>query len=116
MGFEIKEVSNTIIIDGVQVENTQEAIHAFHENRKRCMEANRKAENERRNQEETGKICPLDRFASFPPECKTTCSLYRASGCAYKRNTAAQDTKGKKCPFLRVCTEQCALYCGGCTI
>lgn len=117
-GGEVKivEVSNTITIDGVEVENTQEAIKAFHENRKRCMEENRKAENERRNQEDTGKFCPLDRYASFPPNCKTTCALYRGNGCAMKREPAAQDTKGKKCPFMRACTEQCALYCGGCTI
>ena len=112
----MKEVSNTIVIDGAVIENTQEAIHAFNEERKRAMEAQRKAENERIKNEATGKLCPLDRFASFEPECKTTCALYRADGCAMKRNTAAQDTKGKKCPIMRVCTEKCALYCGGCTI
>lgn len=112
----IREVCNTIRIDGAEIENTQEAIHAFNEERKRVMEAQRKAETERAKKEATGKLCPLDRFSSFTPECKTTCALYRADGCAMKRNTAAQDTKGKKCPYMRACTEQCALYCGGCTI
>lgn len=114
--FEIKEVSNTIIIDGVEMDNNPETIRAFHENNRRSMEAQRKAENERMNRERTGKTCPLDRFAGSPPECKTSCSLYRGNKCAYSRNKPAPDTLGKKCPLLRTCTEQCALYCGGCTI
>lgn len=115
-GFEIKEMCNTITIDGVEVENTQEAIHAFHENNRRTREAHIKAENERINRERTGKTCPLDRFTGFTPECKKSCALYRETGCAYSRNKPAPDTLGKKCPLMRTCTEQCALYNGGCTI
>lgn len=114
----IVEVSNTITIDGVQVENTQEAIHAFHENNRRALEAQRKAEEERKAAErlERRAFCPLNRFAGSPPECNKACSLYRGNGCAFSRNKPAPDTLGKKCPLMRTCTEQCALYNGGCTI
>lgn len=114
--IKIVEVSNTITIDGVEIENTPEAVRAFHENNRKAIETQRKAANEQAKREATGKYCPLDRFASFQPECKTTCALFREGGCAMVRRPAAQDTKGKKCPFMRACTEQCALYCGGCTI
>lgn len=119
-GGEVKivEVSNTITIDGVEIENTPEAIHAFHENRKRNLEAIRKAENEREEKARLEKVvyCPLDRFSNSPPICRKDCSLYRGDKCAFSRNKPAPDTLGKKCPLFRKCSEQCALYNGGCTI
>lgn len=119
-GGEVKivEVSNTITIDGVEMDNNPETIHAFHENRKRNLEAIRKAENEREEKARLEKVvfCPLDRFSNSPPMCRKDCSLYRGDKCAFSRNEPAPDTLGKKCPLFRKCSEQCALYNGGCTI
>ena len=112
----IKEVSNTITIDGVEIENTQEAISAFHENNKRVTERNRAEENRRNAENNTGKICPVDRFTGFEKECKRECALYIGNGCALKRREAASDTEGKRCPYMRTCTKQCALYERGCTM
>lgn len=112
----IKEVSNTIMIDGVEVENTQEAIHAFHENNRKAMERIRAEENQKNAERQTGKLCPMDRFSSFPKECKTDCALYREGGCTLKRRDPATETEGRYCPFMRSCTKQCALYENGCTM
>lgn len=112
----LKEVYNKIRIDGCEIENTPEAVREFHERRRVWLDAQFKKDRERAKQEATGKLCPFDRFADSPPECKTSCALYRGNGCAMKHNEPAQDTKGKKCPFMRACVDQCALYCGGCTI
>ena len=111
-----KLVSNQIMIDGVWIENTQEAITEFHENNRKIMEELR-AEQEQKAQEiQTGTFCPLDRFASFMKECKKDCALYRDGGCTMKRKEASTDTEGKSCPFMRKCIKQCALYENGCTI
>lgn len=112
----IKEVSNTIMIDGVEVENTQEAIHAFHENNRKVMERIRAEENQKNDDRQTGRLCPMDRFAGFPKDCKKDCALYRDGGCTFKRRDPATDTEGRSCPFMRKCTKQCALYENGCTM
>ena len=119
-GGEVKivEVSNTITIDGCEIENTQEAIEAFNRQRKQDMEKWHKEEREREEKARLEKMvyCPLDRFAGWPPACRKDCSLYRGNKCAFSRNEPAPDTLGKKCPLFRKCSEQCALYNGGCTI
>jgi len=110
------EFMPTIRIDGVEVENTPEALEAFHAMKKAAIEQAKEEERQREAQKKTGRICPFNAHASFPPECETTCGLHRPTGCAQKRTEALQDTKGKPCPFLRVCSPQCALYSGGCTL
>ena len=109
-------VSNTITIDGVEVENTQEAISAFHENNRKALERQRAEQNKRNSEISTGTLCPMDRFASFPKECKKDCALYRDEGCTLKRREPATETEGRSCPFMRKCTKQCALYERGCTM
>lgn len=111
-----KEVSNTIMIDGIEIENTQEAIRAFHENNRKVMERQRAEQNQREKERQTGKLCPMDRFSSFQKECKTDCALYRDGGCTLKRREPATETEGRSCPFMRSCTKQCALYDCGCTM
>lgn len=64
----------------------------------------------------TGKECPFNQAATMERPCRTSCALYRPTGCAMQRREAAQDTKGKNCPFLRTCTENCALYSHGCAL
>ena len=110
------EYAPTITIDGVEVETTPEALEAFHAGNRAAMERQRAEQRQRQAQENTGRFCPFNVNASFPPECKTSCALYRATGCAQKRQKAPQDTKGKPCPFLRVCSEQCAIYDNGCCL
>lgn len=108
------EYAPTVTIDGIEI--YQDELEEFNRNRKESMERNRQEENNRIQQRHTGKICPLNRFASFQPDCKTDCALYRPTGCAMKRTEPLADTKGKPCPFMRTCQEQCALYCQGCTL
>lgn len=64
----------------------------------------------------TGRECPFDQVATMERPCRTSCALYRATGCAMKRREAVQDTNGKPCPFLRKCGPSCALYDHGCTL
>ena len=112
----IKEVSNTITIDGVEIENTQEAIRDFHENNRKAMERIRAEQNQKNEDRQTGRLCPMDRYASFPEDCKKDCALYRDGGCTFKRRDPATETEGRSCPFMRKCTKQCALYENGCTM
>lgn len=106
----------TIRIDGIEIENTPEAREAFQEAHKAAMERQQAAEKQQLALESTGKICPFGTSVSAHRECKTICGLYRATGCAHKRQEAAQDTNGKPCPYMRKCTPQCALYDNGCTL
>ena len=112
----IKEYMPTVIIDGIEIENTPEALSAFHESRRAALEEQRKKDQQRQQEEQTSRLCPLDRFSNFPKYCKTICALYGAQGCALKRLEAVKDTKGSPCPFMRSCTPLCALYDKGCTM
>lgn len=116
--IKIVEASNTIVIDGVEMDNNPEVIHAFHEQRKKKQEETRKAEIEREEKARLEKVvyCPLGRFAGSPPACRKDCSLFRGDKCAFSRHEPAPGTLGKKCPLMRKCSEQCALYNGGCTM
>ena len=108
------EYCPTVTIDGIEI--YQDEVEEFNRNRKAAMERNREEENRRIQQQHTDKFCPLNRFASSPPACKTDCALYRPTGCAMKRTTAPADTKGKPCPYMRKCQETCAMYDNGCTL
>ena len=109
----IKEYCPTVTIDGIEV--YQDEVEEFHRRNREAMEAQRKQQNELIQQKITGKVCPFNFYSGFETPCKTDCALYRPTGCAMKRGSA-QDTQGKPCPFLRVCSPQCALYDHGCTL
>lgn len=104
-----KEYMPMITIDGFEIENTPEAIAAFHSARK----AN---EVKPEPQPEEKALCPFNFKGNFPVKCKTSCAFHRATGCAQKRQEAAQDTKDMFCPYMRKCTDLCALYAHGCTL
>lgn len=110
----IKEYAPTVMIDGVEV--YQDELEDFHRHNAEVRKAQREEEAIRNRQLHTGKTCPLNRHASFPPECKTDCALYRGYRCAFKGTHAAKETEGKHCPFMRVCVKECALYDQGCTL
>ena len=114
MAGNTKEYAPTVLINGIEV--YQDEVDEFHRRNEEARKAQMQQQNKIIQQNTTGKTCPFHVSASFPPECKTICGLYRATGCAQKRTKAAQDTKDRPCPFLRVCTPQCALYDHGCTL
>lgn len=111
----MKEYMPTIMLDGLEVENTQEAIQAFHENKRKTLEAQRAAYNQRQDDIRTNRQCPVNAL-QMSHSCTKDCALYRADGCAWKRRKAEKDTLGMKCPYMRKCTKDCALYEQGCTI
>lgn len=57
--------------------------------------------------------CPFRRGA-FGSKCQTNCTMYQKGACALAIEGAGE-TLGKNCPFVNgPCSEDCALYSGGC--
>ena len=105
----VKEYMPTIRIDGVEIENTPEAVRAFNERRNAATQAQTPTA-------DTGKTCPLYLRSPMKQNCKTTCALFCGSFCALAARPAPVDTVGKPCPFMGACNPSCALYRGGCTL
>lgn len=58
-------------------------------------------------------LCPI-RHGSCAVRCRTSCALYQDGACALSIEGAGE-TLGKNCPFVNgPCSENCALYSGGC--
>lgn len=57
--------------------------------------------------------CPFRRGA-FGSKCQTNCAMRQNGACALAIEGAGE-TLGKNCPFVKgPCSEDCALYSGGC--
>lgn len=115
MGTHI-EYMPTITIDGVEVENTPEAVHEFNQARAAATAKARAQETARQQSRRTGRFCPLYKDLQTMRECTTDCALYVGDSCALTAYSAERDTVGKPCPFMRQCTPSCALYRNGCTL
>ena len=104
--------------DGTTIDNTDEAIKAYHERNKRNMQAIYQQERQRQQAIETGKFCPFhpDAHVNSNIPCKKDCALYVGDSCALAARKALTDTKGKPCPFRRKCDPSCALYADGCSL
>lgn len=110
------EYMPTITIDGVEVENTQEAVHEFNQARAAAVQKAHAQYNERQRRRNTGRYCPFYKDMQVNKECTTDCALYVGDSCALTAYSAERDTVGKPCPFMRQCTPSCALYRNGCTL
>lgn len=108
-----KEYAPTITIDGVEI--YQDELEDFHRRNREAKERMLAEQNKRIVEQQTGKQCPVNAL-QMAHECKTDCALYRADGCAWKRRKAEKDTLGMKCPYMRKCIKECALYDNGCTL
>lgn len=115
MGTHI-EYMPTITIDGVEVENTPEAVHAFNQMRAAATAKARAQEKERQQNRHTGRYCPFYKDMQVRRECTTDCALFVGDSCALTAYSAERDTVGKPCPFMRQCDPSCALYRNGCTL
>jgi len=111
VGRGMVEFAPTIIINGVEIENIGDNLQQAHE----AIKQSRKARGEA-PQQKTGRLCPFVQAPSICSDCKADCALYRPTGCAMRRSTAALDTQGMPCPFMRKCAPECALYDHGCTL
>ena len=109
------EYMPTITIDGVEIENTPEALEQFYAMNEQARQQEREAEAQKRAAE-TGKICPLHGNSPMAHDCKRTCALFCGDSCALAARPASIDTKGKPCPLRGVCGDSCALYRSGCTL
>ena len=110
------EYAPTITIDGAEIENIGDNLQRAHEAMKQSRKALEEAERQREQQRKTGRLCPFVQAPSICSDCKADCALYRPTGCAMKRTTAAHDTQNMPCPFMRKCAPECALYDQGCTL
>ena len=104
--------------DGATIDNTDEAINAYHERNKRNMQAIYQQERQRQQARETGKFCPFhpDAHINQNTPCYKDCALYVGDSCALAARKALTDTNGKPCPFRRRCDPSCALYADGCSL
>lgn len=107
------EYAPTIVIDGIEI--YQDEVEEHNRRRQETRKKMLAEENKRTEEQRTGKQCPVNAL-QMAHECKTDCALYRADGCAWKRRKAEKGTLGMKCPYLRKCIKECALYDNGCTI
>lgn len=109
------EYMPTITIDGVEIENSPEAIERFRAMKEQARQQERE-EKAKKRAAETGKICPLHGNSPMAHDCKRTCALFCGDSCALAARPASIDTKGKPCPLRGTCGDSCALYRSGCTL
>lgn len=104
--------------DGATIDNTDEAIKAYHERNKLNMQAIYQQQRQQQRALETGKRCPFhpDAHVNQNVPCKKDCALYVGDSCALAARKALTDTNGRPCPFRRRCDSSCALYAGGCSL
>lgn len=103
--------------DGATIDNTDEAIGAYNQMRKRAAEKARNQYNQQQRANETGRFCPFHPDSWVQPvACKKDCALWVGDSCAIAARKALTDTNGKPCPFRRRCDPSCALYAGGCSL
>lgn len=61
------------------------------------------------------KMCPFKNFhGDMALNCVSDCAFYEA-GCKFASADQRQ-TKDKICPFMRKCSDKCAMYNNGCTM
>ena len=118
VGIGAKEYEPTIVIDGIEIPQSQ--LDAFHANRRAAEQERIKAEAEREKKKPRRRRCP---FADgLQTDCRRdACALY-VDGCIlaqFAGRLPAKDTKGLDCPLNRhgyACRADCALYENGCKI
>lgn len=109
-------VKNVLVLsDGSSIENTDESIKRHNEQTAKAMEKAHAEFNQRQQEIKTGKLCPVDALYSVH-DCQKDCALFRNAGCSMKHREPEKDTSGMPCPFMRKCSNQCALYEKGCTL
>ncbi len=112
----IIEYAPTITVGGIEIENIGDNLAKLHKAMREAAAAREAAEMKAQQEKHTAYSCPFIQAPTLRKECRTDCALYRAAGCVFKHQEAAQDTEGKPCPFLYRCSPQCALYDHGCTL
>lgn len=108
------EYAPTVTVDGIEV--YQDELEEHHRRNKEAAQRFLEEEQRKAQKLDTGKICPLQDPLHIATKCRTDCAFYTDTGCIMKRRPAQDDTKGKRCPYMRTCQESCALYDQGCTI
>ena len=59
------------------------------------------------------RLCP---FGKGHSKCRENCALWMIDHCRMSQDSKGV-TQGRYCPITKqVCTEQCQLYCDGCTL
>lgn len=107
LGNSIKEYAPTVTVNGFEIEN-------IGENLKQANKSMNQQEKTVHTQQRKN-LCPFNKISTLGAECTAECALYGLTGCRLKKD-AQGETKGRRCPFSRVCTELCALYDHGCTL
>ena len=105
----ILNVSGTGIIGYIEIENIGDNLKQAHEAMKQQKEKQTTHTQQKKN------LCPFNSAATLGAECGPECALYGPAGCRLKKD-AQGETKGRRCPFLRECSELCAMYNHGCTL
>ena len=109
LGKNAKEYAPTITVNGIEIENIGDNLKQAHEAMKQQKEKQTTYTQQKKS------LCPFNSAATLGAECSPECALYGPAGCRLKKD-AQGETKGRRCPFLRECSELCAMYNHGCTL
>lgn len=114
----VKEYEKTILIDGIEVPESE--LEAFNKRRTAAIEAQRKAAQQATAAKPARSSCPFR--DGLNSECMhDNCALFLNGACTFAQiaEQPATNTAGKRCAINRynkVCNADCALYKNGCML